>query len=256
MRKYAESGDLKKFNSNLPSNIQKNPAHAKDIFNDVRNGMKLNEHTFTEKELTALHEKALKHGIRLAVLKEVYRRGMWAHQYDQVGTQTQEQFAFSRVTSFISGGLAYNRWDTDLRESLDEAADLQQRLKRKVNMAKYRQKIELARKIALKRFAKNKNIRARALKIARNTLRKRLAGARGAHYAKLDTQSKIAVDKMLDKKRRQIKNIANKILVRVKRDEASRIAGHKSSTAKTAIVAHYEPKSLSSLVEHHKGSNE
>lgn len=246
MRKYAESNNFKKFNSNLPTNIKANPDHAKELFNDTRSGMKLNEHTMTDKERFAIYEKALDSGIRFAVLEEVYRRGVFAYTEDQ--NQTQEQFAFNRVNSFIGCGLAY-KLDQDLREDIDEAVDLQGRLKRKMTMARYRRKIELARNIAKKRFAKNKNIRSRALKIARNTLRKRLAGARGAHYNKLDTQSKIAIDKMLDKRRKQVKNIANKIITRVKRDEMQRLAGHKSSTAKQAIVASYQPKTLKSLVE-------
>lgn len=245
MRKYAESNNFKKFSSNLPKNIKANPDHAKELFNDTRSGMKLNEHTYNSKELVALYEKSVKSGIRLAVLKEVYRRGIFAY-IDSA--QTQEQFAFNRVNSFINCGLAY-KLDQDLRENLDEAIDLQARLKRRTTMARYRKKIELARNIAKNRFAKGKNIRARALKIARNTLRKRLAGARGAQYSKLDTQSKIAIDRMLDKKRKQVKNIANRIITRVKRDEMSRLAGHKSNTAKQAIVADYQPKTLKTLVE-------
>lgn len=246
MRKYAESGDSKKFNSNLPSNIKSNPEYAKELLKDVRTGMKLHEHTITDKERLSLHEKALNSGVRFTVLEEVYRRGVDA--YRQNNNQTQEQFAFNRVNSFIGCGLAYKQ-DVDLRDDVDEAIDLQARLKRKNTMARYRKKIELARNIAKKRFAKGKNLRARALKIARNTLRKRLAGARGANYSKLDTQSKIAVDKMLDKRRKQVKTIANKIITRVKRDEMSRLAGHKSNTAKQAIVASYQPKTLKALIE-------
>lgn len=254
MRAAARNGDMETFKSGLPVSLQK---HANEISNHIRkvaetkdtdteDTMTLNEHTFTSKERAALHEKALKSGVRFAVLQEVYRRGIVAYIND--GSQTQEQFAFSRVNSFISCGLAY-KWDVDLRDNIDEAVDLQSRLKRKVTMARNRKKIELARNIAAKRFAKNKNIRARALKIARNTLRKRLAGARGAQYSKLDTQSKIAVDKMLDKRRKQVKNIANKIITRVKRDEMSRLSGHKSSTARQALVASYQPKTLKALIE-------
>jgi len=245
MRKYAAGGDFKSFKSNLPEAIRNNATHAKDLFADVRNGMKINEHTISEKDGMALYEKALKNGIKPSVIEQVYVRGLqdWSDQ----NKQTPEQHAFARVNSFIGLGEAY-QLDSDLRD-IDEAADLQSRLKRKVTMAKYRKKIERAREIASKRFAKNKNLRARALKIARNQLRKRLAGARGSHYAKLDMQSKISVDKMLDKRRKQIKNIANKIITRVKRDEAGRLSGTRTGTAKMAIVASYQPTSLKAIVE-------
>lgn len=244
MRKYAEAGDFDSFKKNLPTAIRKNTTHAKDIFADVRNGMKLNE-SLTAKTQAALLEKAFASGVKPSVIQEVYKRGV--HDWNEDSKQTVEQHAFARVNSFIACGAAY-RMDSDLRD-LDEAVDMQTRLKRKVNMAMYRRKIERAREIAMQRFARNKNLRARAFKIARNTLRKRLGGARGANYAKLSTAQKIAVDKLLDKRQKQIKNIANKITARVKRDEAGRLAGQRTSTAKSAIVASYEPKPLSTIVE-------
>ena len=43
MRKHAESSNFEKFKSGLASNLRKNNHHAKEIFNDVRHGMGLNE---------------------------------------------------------------------------------------------------------------------------------------------------------------------------------------------------------------------
>lgn len=248
MRKYAESGDFKKFNSNLPTNIKANPDQAKELFNDVRGGMKLES---DKKNKAALQEKAYKHGIQLSVLKEVYARGI--NEWTEDNKNTPEQFAFARVNSFISLGESYKTLDADLRD-IDETIDLQGRLKRKVKMAMFRKKIERAREIAMKRFAKNKNLRNRALKLARGTLRKRLGGARGKNYGKLSMQQKIAVDKLLDGKRKQIKNIANRIINRVKRDESGRLSGSRSSTAKSAIVAHREMKTMSMIAEQNKKS--
>lgn len=248
MRKYAESGDFKKFNANLPSNIRSNPEHAKELLNDVRGGMKVEA---DKKNKAALQEKAYKHGIKLSVLREVFSRGIEAWSEDN--KNTPEQFAFARVNSFISLGESYKTLDADLR-NVDETVDLQGRLKRKVKMAMFRKKIERAREIAMKRFAKNKNLRNRALKIARGTLRKRLGGARGKNYSKLSTQQKIAIDKLLDGKRKQIKNIANKIINRVRRDESGRLTGSRSSTAKNAIVAHTELKTMSMIAEQNKKS--
>ena len=245
MRKYAESGDMKKFKENLPSKIQANKEHVQDLYDDVRSGMKLNEHVMSTKAKLALHEKAVNSGVPLDVLSTVYDRGIAEWTEDM--SNTPQQHAFARINSFISFGQAY-RQDADLRDA-NEAVDLQTRMKRKVNMAMHRRKIERAREIAMKRFAKNSNLRSRALKIARNTLRKRLGGARGANYSNLSTAQKIAVDTMLDGRRKQIKAIANKIITRVKRDEAGRLTGQRTSSAKSAIVASYQPDENACVIE-------
>lgn len=236
MRKLAAANDFNTFKSNLPAALRKNTAHAKDLFADVRNGMKVTEQVMTTKARLALHERSIKNGVPLDVLEQVYFRG--AADWSEQSNLTQQQHAFARVSSFISFGEAYHI-DSDLRNA-NEAVDLQARMKRKVTMAMHRRKIERAREIAMKRFAKNSNLRSRALKIARNTLRKRLGGARGANYSNLPMAQKIAVDKMLDGRRNQIKAIANKIITRVKRDEAGRLTGQRTSSAKSAIVASYQ----------------
>lgn len=243
MRKYAEAGDYKSFKNNLPSNLRSNDKHAKDLFADVRNGMKMHQQ-ISEKDELALLLKALKNGIQPSVLKEVYLRGIEA--WNESINRTPQQYGFARVDSFINLGEAY-RLDNDLHE-LEEAVDLKSRLQRKVRMAMHRRKIQKAREIALNRFAKNKNLRRRALKIARGMIRKRLAGSRGANYGKLNVSQKIAVDKLLDARKQQIKKIAGKIVTRVRRDEAERLAGSRGTTAKKAIVAHKEIKTFGDML--------
>ena len=43
MRNHVKNGNFKEFKKNLPSNIQKNPAHATELFHDVTKGMGLHE---------------------------------------------------------------------------------------------------------------------------------------------------------------------------------------------------------------------
>lgn len=43
MRNHVQNNDFASFHKNLSSHMQKNPAHAKELFNDVRKGMGLNE---------------------------------------------------------------------------------------------------------------------------------------------------------------------------------------------------------------------
>lgn len=44
MRNHAQNNDFASFQKNLSASMQKNTAHAKDLFKDVRKGMGLNEH--------------------------------------------------------------------------------------------------------------------------------------------------------------------------------------------------------------------
>lgn len=243
MRAHARSGDMDKFKSGLPKSLHD---HAEEIATHIRSV----QESFEDggdglKKRHALLEKAIKSGIKYSTLEEVYQRGANAWESAE-SSKTSDQFAFDRVNSFIACGAAY-RLDSDLHE-IDEVVDMQARVKRRVTMAMHRRKIERAREIAMRRFARNKNLRARALKIARSGLRKRLGGSRGAEYSSLSTAQKITVDKLLDKRQKQVKNIANKIINRVKRDEVSRLSGKRTSTARNVIVASYEPKALSAIV--------
>ena len=110
-------------------------------------------------------------------------------------------------------------------EHVVEAASIQTRVKRSITMKRYKTKIERARQIARKRLAGKKQLSNRTLKQARMIMRRRLAGQRGGNYAHLTRQDKIAIDKLLDKKRPQIKKIAKKIYNRVKQNELQRFAG-------------------------------
>ena len=128
--------------------------------------------------------------------------------------------------------------------SLDEAASLETRIKRSVTMKRYRTKISRAREIARKRLAGKKQLNRRSLKKAKDIMRRRLAGSRGAHYAKLTRQDKIAVDRLVDKKKQQVKKIAKRIYTKIKQNEFRRYAGVTSgkpaNRAAVPIVASLE----------------
>lgn len=61
----------------------------------------------------SLQKKAAKSGIEFSTLQEVYTRGL--NNWKPIGKMTQEQYAFSRVNSYISAGRAY-KVDSDLHE--------------------------------------------------------------------------------------------------------------------------------------------
>lgn len=62
----------------------------------------------------SLQKKAAKSGIEFSTLQEVYTRGL--NDWKPIGKMTQEQYAFSRVNSYISAGKAY-KVDSDLHEA-------------------------------------------------------------------------------------------------------------------------------------------
>lgn len=136
---------------------------------------------------------------------------------------------------------------------IDETTTLQQRLRRGVVMKRNAKKMQQARHIARKRVARSKQLRRRALKRARQLVRQRIAGQRGKDYGALSTSSKIAVDRLADKRKKQIVKIANRIAPRIKRDEIKRLAsvssGKRVSNTPLPIISSYEPTMNTTLTE-------
>lgn len=126
-------------------------------------------------------------------------------------------------------------------EDLEEAASLRTRLGRARNMKMNKNKLSRARSLARKRLAKTLQLRRRALKRARQNMRQRLAGERGKNYKTLSTSDKIAIDRMADKRKKQIVRMATRLAPRVKRDEIARLAsiasGKRITNSTTPMVA-------------------
>lgn len=67
-----------------------------------------------EKALTGLKNKAEKSGIPYSILKQVYNRGMAAWKTGHRPGASQQQWAYARVNSFITGGKTRTTADKDL----------------------------------------------------------------------------------------------------------------------------------------------
>jgi hypothetical protein len=112
-------------------------------------------------------------------------------------------------------------------DELDEKVlDIQQRQKRAQIMRRYASKIERAREISKKRMAPEANIRKRAFAMARQLVRKRVAGTRGAEYEKLGPSEKISIDRAVEGKQKQIKKLALRLIPRVKQAEQKRLSSY------------------------------
>lgn len=130
--------------------------------------------------------------------------------------------------------------DVDLSEG---TVSITSRMRRAVNMRKNAARMERAREIARRRLAKQAALSRRAMKKAKSILRTRLAGSQGTNYGNLSVSQKIAIDKMVDRRKGAIKRIAAKIAPRIKGDEMRRLqsvtTGKKFNSAKM-VVASYQ----------------
>jgi hypothetical protein len=105
----------------------------------------------------------------------------------------------------------------------ERVVSMTNRMHRAVSARKNKARLERARKIARKRLAKGPSLNRRAMKRAKNILRTRYAGQAGKEYTSLSMSQKIAIDKMVDRRKGAIKKIATKIAPRVKSDEMRRL---------------------------------
>lgn len=114
--------------------------------------------------------------------------------------------------------------DTRRGMKLEEAVlDIAARRKRSVNFKRRGAKLVRQRQVSLKRFASELKLRRRAREVARNLMRTRVAGDRGANYNKLSTGDKIAVDRLLQGKEKAITALATRLYQRVRKKEAERV---------------------------------
>lgn len=105
----------------------------------------------------------------------------------------------------------------------EKVLDVAQRQKRAMLLRRHEQKLERAREIAKSKMAPTKNIKKRAYAQARQIVRKRFAGQRGAEYEKLGPSEKMAIDRAIEKKGALIKKLALRLIPRVRQAEQKRL---------------------------------
>lgn len=104
---------------------------------------------------------------------------------------------------------------------IDEALNIQQRMKRKQIMRRLKNRIMRGRKIAMKRKANPEKLRKRAQKQARNLIRKRIV--RGKEYSDMSFGQKQSIDKRLISKKAIIARLAKRLIPKVRSKEAERM---------------------------------
>jgi len=114
-----------------------------------------------------------------------------------------------------------------------EALNIQQRQKRAMIIRRWEGKIQRAKKIAQRKMAPPQIIKKRAFQLARQRVRMRVAGRRGAEYATLGPTEKEAIDRQVDKRVKLIKKIAQRLIPRVKAAEQRRLQSFLHGTKMT-----------------------
>lgn len=112
-----------------------NPRLRVESFKNFTFRTKSDEETFTEEMMSALQHKADKHNIPMNVLKVVYHRGILDWNPDVNQEVTEQQWAFSRVNSFVSNGKA-RELDSDLMPVTTTIPVVEDKLLNAIKLAK------------------------------------------------------------------------------------------------------------------------
>lgn len=149
---------------------------------------------------------------------------------------------------------AKRRADQNEEVQIDEVLSVQQRRRKAVMIRRHSAKMKKARMMAMKRTAPNKNITRRSQNQARKAMRKRVAGKLGTRYSSLSPSSKMAIDRLLSKKKKNVAAIAKKIRPFIKQVDAKRLSSGKKrvSYSNRPIYASYQflDNNLMSIAEH------
>ena len=138
---------------------------------------------------------------------------------------------------------------------IERVVSIMQRRKRALQMKRRKPRITRARDIKRTRLATQDQLMRRAMRMAKNMLRKRAAGARGANYNNLSPAQKMNIDRQIEPRAKNIKVIATRLMPRVKAGEMKRLNAvrtHKSTKGVYGNVQNltqsYEPVLYSKIL--------
>lgn len=105
----------------------------------------------------------------------------------------------------------------------ERVLNIQQRIKRALQMRKIEPKLQRFRELAKRKMAGEPQLKRRAQKMARQVVRRRVAGQRGIDYQKLAPSDKMQIDRQVDKKVALIQALAKRMYPRVRKAEVERL---------------------------------
>ena len=162
-------------------------------------------------------------------LYKLVRKGLLVENIILIDEEELENFTEEELQSFVN---EVEDWEKLDEEYIEERAPLtlQQRIKKARIMKRLAPKLKRQREIRKFRMAPTERLVQRARKLARNLLRKKMAGKRGEQYNKLSASQKIQVDTLIQKKASSVERIAKRMLPMVRKKEIERIRSARSGT--------------------------
>lgn len=131
----------------------------------------------------------------------------------------------------------------NVNESVDLAElDVATRVKKAMNLRRYKAKIQQYRERSVGRYASQQNLHKKALRYARMAIKQRLMGTKGVKYSGLAPADKKAIDKSLDHRVKLIRQIATRITPRVKQAELARLVSARSGNPGSGTKSFFKGK--------------
>jgi hypothetical protein len=138
---------------------------------------------------------------------------------------------------------------------LERVVSLVQRRKRAISMKRREPKMVRRRQILKTRLASKEKLMQRAMRMAKQMLRRKMAGSRGSQYQYLGPTERLNIDKMIEPRAKAIKKIAMRLLPRIQSGERKRLSAVQTGKStkgvyktSTSLVSHYEPSLKSELI--------
>jgi hypothetical protein len=162
--------------------------------------------------------------------------GMSASKLRKLATEGDFETFKSGLPKKIQGDAKqlYDKIRNTIKEEIEEQRkplSIQQRREIGRRMKRLAPKLARMRKVKSKRKADTNTLKKRAMKHARNIIRKKVAGERGANYANLSGTEKMTVDKLVARKSALISKLSKRLLPKIRKAEGERL--QKSRKPKT-----------------------
>jgi hypothetical protein len=145
----------------------------------------------------------------------------------------------------------YDLFTVETTDDLEEALSYGQRLKRAQIFRRNKRKIMVARARMRKKIANTDQLKSRARKKAIQSIRRKVAGAKGSDYNNLSVGEKIQIDKRVEQRKGAIGRIAAKILPSLRKAELQKIS-NRNKVQKEAVDISDLPNNIAPNV-HEKG---
>lgn len=123
---------------------------------------------------------------------------------------------------------------------IERVVGLLQRRKRAVSLKRRESKMERRREMLKPRIATKQVLMQRAMRMAKQMIRRKVAGNRGSKYKQLGSTEKINIDRQLEPRAKQIKKLAMRLMQRVRSGEMKRLQAVQSGKSTKGVYGNIQ----------------